>query len=231
MNPEQVREIVSRAMSDRDPWLFLYIVVVAIVSFAAALFGPYLKKRLEDRATKKSLPEKTHIEESIKSFYGKDIETLKAWLGTRSHFNRLRYERETEVYRELWTALVETGQATQSLRAFLEPYDPSETEEKRKLRKAMTFAEKRRHLYEITTKNRPFYPSEVWEKLNGFLQFTHEEFVQFQFIDPRNGGPAKTIEYFDKAATNQAEITKRINDICEAIRHRLDKFDGPDFLA
>ena len=208
--------------------------MLILLLFVVYLFD-YLKKRGENRAIKEDLSEMTHATESIKSTYGKEIETLRAALATKSHFNRVRYERETEVYRELWTALVELGDVTQFLRPGLEMVDRNETEDQRKARKATAFVEKQRRLYDITTKNRPFYPSEVWQKLSAFLKLTDDEFIQYQFTDPMGGDPATVIkearENYQKALSNQVEIREKISGICEAIRHRLDKFDGPDSLA
>ena len=231
MDQDQIRDIVNRAISSRDPWLFLSFVLAVIVSVAASFVLPYLKRKGEDRATTESLSKVTRAVESIKSTYGKEIETLKAFLGTKSHFSRLRYEREMEVYKELWTALVELGVVTQLLRPVLEMADPTETEDQRKEKKTKAFMEKHNRHHEITTKNRPFYPSEVWQKLHALLKLTQVEFLEYHLIDPKGGTPATAIEYLEKAGRNQAEITEKINDICEAIRHRLDKFDGPDSLA
>jgi|GEM_PF-593411 len=233
MNRDQVWELMHQAMSldPKDPWVPSKYILALILFLTIVYLIDYLKKRGENRAIKEDVSRITHTVESINSTYVKELETLKAFLGTRSHFSKLRYERETEVYRELWIALVGLGEATQSLRPMLEIQDPNETDDQRKDKKAAVFFVKHHRLHEITSKNRPFYPSEVWQKLDAFLKLTQVEFLHYRLIDPRGGDPATVKEYLENAGKNQAEISERINDICEAIRHRLDKFDGPDLLA
>ena len=225
MTPEQMVSALDKTLAKHDIWTAVIALSSVIVGMGITLLFGYVKKRLENTASISDAWELTSETEAAKAPYSVRLEKVKAILGHRSHFNKIRYEREIEVYRKLWPTLVDLKDIAQQLRPFFEVTFGHQTDDARKSLKVNLFMERQLDAYKIVNKERPFFPPEIWVQLNALLKTTQDEFVNFNFIDQSGLEKEEALRQIQKAEENQQQITEQIDRICEAIRVRLDKFD------
>ncbi len=154
----------------------------------------YLRQKAQNLATKEDIEEITEAQEAIKTE-----------LATRSHFSRLRYEREIEIYKEVW----------RKLSVFYFESDrqhmggPSLDE----------YSSARRELGLVIRDNRPFYPNEVRKELIIFQRFVED-------LHHIRVGRQMNEEIGRQLMKMPEQVKSQLTKVEEAIRNRLDKFDG-----
>ena len=223
MTPEQLKEYVEAALKQRDSFAIVYFIAVPILTFLAAYVGGYAKEKAKNTATKEDIAEITKKIEDSKSVYTERLEQLKADLLARSHFSQVRYEREMKIYDDIWQKLSGLKQAVLSLRPIVDVVlKEGETEESRKQVRAKDYVNANAALSESVEHHRPFYPHEIWSELVKLLDLCWGEAVQFRFADQQRDWE----KYWDKATQNSKAINTQVEQICEAIRTRLTKFDA-----
>jgi hypothetical protein len=221
MTPDQLKEYVDAALSQRDSFTILYFIAVPVLAFLSAYFGAYLKEKGKNTATKEDVTTITTKIEESKSVYAERLEKLKTDLLGRSHFSKVRYEREMEIYEDIWPKLAELKNAVLSLRPVMDAgLSEGETEEVRRTARSTRYIQADMAFSKTVEDNRPFYPEEIWNELRKLLKICWSEAVDFKFRDA-----GRDMEYWDKAIANADAITSHVNQICEAIRARLTKFD------
>jgi len=143
----------------------------------------------------------------IQVYWTKRIE---AAVANRQHFSRLRYEREIEIYREVWQKLFDFYESTQRLRLGVTQQSPARTEWTEKLNK----------LIEVIRYNRPFYPQEIWRELQRAQSLC--EVVAGAREDPT--------QFAEMISEKRMELMKNFSSLMDnvenAIRKRLSRFDG-----
>jgi hypothetical protein len=75
-------------------------------------------------ATKEDIAEITNKIESVKAQYNESIERLKGELAARTHYSKVRYEREMDIYREIWPQLHKLSLGVFSLRPAIDNLPP-----------------------------------------------------------------------------------------------------------
>lgn len=142
---------------------------------------------------------------------------IEAAVANKQHFSRLRYERELEVYRDVWGKLHE--HFDQSVWRFAwQATDPDAEIRRKNLHKSG------KEFFEMIAVNRPFIPQEVWKELKTFIDLCdslvrHQESMQ-------NLGVRADESYKRKLDEIHSATNAQYQKVEEAIRHRLDKFDG-----
>jgi hypothetical protein len=143
----------------------------------------------------------------IQVYWTKRIE---AAVANRQHFSRLRYEREIEIYRDVWKKLFDFYESTTKLGIRVAHESPALRE----------WTEKRNDLVEVIRYTRPFYPKEIWSELQT-AQILCEEVARAK---------EHSISALETESNNWVELKKKIQSqkdkVAEAIRERLSKFDG-----
>jgi len=147
---------------------------------------------------------------------------IEAAIANKQHFSRLRYERELEIYEDIWKALTGLQEATCLLKTRGEVVTEIQTDDELRRRKLKEFAEAFNRLLFVVRENRPFYPQLVWEKLDQLLAFCRERSVEFQ-ADIE----ASSFSEFEKKFIGDRELLNQlVMGIEIAIRTRLAQFDG-----
>src|SRR5258708_2529349 len=100
MTPDQLKEYVDAAIKQRDSFTILYFSAVPIVTLIATFIGVYVSEKGKNTATKEDIADITNKIEDAKAVYTERLEELKASLLARSHFSKVRYEREMNIYEE-----------------------------------------------------------------------------------------------------------------------------------
>jgi hypothetical protein len=175
-------------------------IVFAIIVGICAFFGAYIREKGKNFATKEDVALITRKQEEIKTE-----------LGNRGHYNRIRYERETEIYRNVWKKLLAFHYATQKLVVTEIPDFESPPWK--------TWKETRNDLIDAIDDDRPFYPREIWEELIVCQKMCHSLSVlkDRQMLSDSN----LRKEYVELPPKISAQLDK----LEQAIRIRLNKFD------
>ncbi len=215
MTPEQLQQYIDAALKQRDQFSLVFYPVVTVFSIGGAWLLSYVREKGKNLATKEDVTVLTNT-----------VEAIKADLGARQHYSRVRYERELKVYEELWPRLCNLQAAVLSLRPVFD-WGPvkgvSEEEEKQNRRKR--FLEAHGSFLQAVSLARPFYSSDIWERLQQLVKLCWGEAVDWGlFSDPR--GREGRGDYWETAQKNSEAINSQIDVICEAIRTRLSHFDN-----
>lgn len=222
MSPEQLKEYVDAALKQRQGFTTLYFIATPILAFVASFLGSYLKAKAKNVATKEDIAEITGQIEAAKSVYTEKLEQLKADLVARSHFSKVRYEREMKIYEDIWPKVFSLREAVLWLRPVMDvPLIEGQTKESRNQERETRYADASMTFSKAVENNRPFYPDEIWSKLLHLDNLCWGEAVESKFPDPR---PGKGIDWANVVKKSK-EITAQVDEICEAIRTRLKKFD------
>jgi hypothetical protein len=147
-----------------------YVLLGQVLSIGAFFLFSYLKQKGQNFATKEDIGAITGKIESAKGFYTERLEQLKAELSSRGHYSRVRYEREMEVYKELWPQVCDLAKAVRSLRPVIDSaLKAGENEQERKTKRHQSLEVAFDSLANTTEKSRPFYPPEIWKELRELL--------------------------------------------------------------
>lgn len=153
----------------------------------------------------------------LQSDLDKASRQLQSELDKGVHIHKVQFEKEFDLYSQIWAQLVEVKWKVLSLRPSFDRVDPSETEEERIKRRLTEFAESFNPFVSLVEKHRPFYPPNVYDALMNLIKISHSEAIGFEYKD------RKWAEYWKEAGENQENILRLIDEICEAIRQRIDR--------
>lgn len=143
------------------------------------------------------------------------IEKLKRENEKDKLIHRIQFEKEFEIYNELWGKLVDLRNQTVALRPEFDSLDPNKTKEEIEKERLMNLNEAFSACIISFEKNKPFYIKEVYDEIEKAIKLSRKEVNQLRY------GDNKTDEYWKKAEQNIAELIASIDKTCEIIRHRI----------
>lgn len=185
----------------------------------------YFGKKGENLATKEDISEITDKIESVKTDYAKLLESTRAELSSQINRHGFRYEKEYEVLNDLTALLVDVRDASLNLRPELDFKDPHKSEDDIKIERLQRLYQARRELYVVREKKRPFYPDEIYQSILSVEKVAHIESIQYQYDDPFADKNFRR-DYWEKAASNQKEITHKAEEAMSKIRERVTKWES-----
>src|SRR5664279_4292154 len=95
MTPEQLQQYVDAALRQRDQFHLVFYPLTVVLSIGGAWLFSYAREKGKNLATKEDISAITKAQEEIRNE-----------LANRSHFSRVRYDREMEIYKKVWPVLV-----------------------------------------------------------------------------------------------------------------------------
>lgn len=101
MTPIEVKQLVDAAIMQRDGFNLIWLSLIPIISILGSLLASYLTEKGKSIATKEDIGQITRIVESSKTEFTDRLEHLRSDLASRSHYSKLRYERELKIYEDL----------------------------------------------------------------------------------------------------------------------------------
>ncbi len=185
------------------------VAVTALIGFLGKIWINYLHEQHKGEFNVqiekvKSELQKTHIE-------------LQASLNAQLHVHKVQFEKELQVYEEIWASLIEVRKETTKLRPLLDHINPEESEEERKRKRLVSFGEAFQVFLDKVNKERPFYAQEVYEKLQELIDLVQTEAIEYQHLK------GDSADYWKKAMENSKQINELIETSCERIRSRIAK--------
>lgn len=142
---------------------------------------------------------------------------LEAELERSVFIDKLQFEHEFSIYKEIWEALVNLRAATLMLRPTLDFVDPEQTREERIRNRLKAFAGPFETYRKLIEKYKPFYSPNVYLALSEILEKCYGESIGVEYVE------RKRSEYFKEARENQKQIVEAIDSSCEEIRKRIEE--------
>jgi hypothetical protein len=150
------------------------------------------------------------------------LEDLRTRESKELFVHRLQFEKEFEIYRELWTSVLALGRSTREFRDL--QIGPAKAQEE--ILKDFTDAFNR--LSSVVFDNRPFYAPEVFERTIATLDLAREinrSRVKGTLLEKANTNSDKHTEKLIELDKHIQDTLDKINEsilpICEAIRARI----------
>jgi hypothetical protein len=148
-------------------------------------------------------------------FQQRKLQELKRISEKQLHIHRLQFDKEFEIYLEIWKELVELRDISIKLRPEADMQDPKLSYEeviKQRLDKAIKIGNS---IIQKVENNRPFYSSEIYESLNEVIKLVRTEITEVQF------GDRFTKEYWEEGKINISKLLSTTDVVCEKIRNRI----------
>ncbi len=137
------------------------------------------------------------------------VTRIKSVVENKQHFSRIRYEREINIYTQVWAKCLSLRDTVKTLPVYDTSHPESQTAPMQKFIKAYD------ELCLAVRDNCPFYPQEIWNELKDFQKLCYE--LSLIIKNPNRG-----VELEDLLT----KIDSQSGKIEGSIRSRLDKFDG-----
>jgi hypothetical protein len=187
----------------------------AVVWWVANMFG----KLWVDRILEKDRAEYQTQIETFKNQGNELIEKLKANLEKENFIHQLQFQKEFEIYLELWEKINQLYIAALSLRPVVDKYDPGESENDRKKRRLEAVSQAHQELVAEANKFKPFYVPSVYEATMDLIRLSYQEVIGYQYSSPLQADGFQ--KYWDDAQKNAEKIIKQGEMLCEIIRKRI----------
>lgn len=208
-------------------------VVQVIVTFGAAYLASYIREKGKNLATREDIQEITDKIESVKISYAKELEVLKSeysahlkyfesQLNRKLHTDGIRFEKEFQVYQEVWAALIDFQESAQFLRAVTNLPTPKPGMREEAFSK---FGETRKALNSSFGKNSPFVAKEVYMALAALMQsrLVMELCFYKPELSPPPDVPIDREQELKEIDVDTKEIMQQVVQIGALIRERVER--------
>lgn len=144
-----------------------------------------------------------------------EIETKKVENDNQKVVHSLQFEKEFEVYKELWPELMKLRNATYFLRPKVEIRKEGESEEDVKEKKWAEFQSSYYSCVMVFDHNKPFYPEDIYNEIEKVISTADSEITDFQYL------PTFETGYYEEGKKNMDIIINSIDATCLLIRDRI----------
>lgn len=145
----------------------------------------------------------------------KEIQKLKTKSEKEVFIHQLQFEKEFDIYKDLWKGLVELRTATHSLRPEIENVDPNVSPDEWKSKKLEKLINSYNEAGELFEYNKPFYSDKIYQKAGELMKISRHEKFELEHGDTRRSG------YWKEAKQNIDKIYSITDELCELIRERI----------
>ena len=149
----------------------------------------------------------------------KKLSEQNASLDKSKHVHRVQFEKEFQIYQEIWALLVELKHSTESLRPMFDQHNPNEDKETRKRKRLQQFGESYNNFLKSYLNNQPFYAQDVFDCLSKIKTTARHEAIDYELLEQKDK------EYWEQSKKNSDEIYQLINECVELIRQRVNSLD------
>jgi hypothetical protein len=155
----------------------------------------------------------------ILGFYGfqfnRKLENLKGKVSRENYIHQLQFEKEFDIYKQLWESLTDLKNYTAQLRPQMDHGDKDKSHDELVKDRLIHIAELRNNHIEMFEKNKPFYSEQVYKKLLDFNKIIKDETFSAKYDD------STTREYWEIAKDNVEKMYSVSDEICNIIRKRI----------
>lgn len=146
------------------------------------------------------------------------IETLKKEHEKQLHIHRLQFEKEFEIYNELWGKLIKLRNTAALLRPQFDYKDPNKSLDEVIKERLDNVIENGNQAVDSIEKNKPFYAEEIYKILIEIVKLTKKEIIEVQYGDKSQS------EYWEDGEKTLNTLIKLTDNVCNTIRERIGNF-------
>ncbi len=191
----------------------LEFIVVAIAALIGSWVSSFFRKKGENLATKQDIAGIT-----------KEMESVKAVIGTKQYIHQIRYQNEYHIFEELMEKLVEVREIAETLRPVLDSWDPKKSESERKSERLEPYRKALRNLYIYFENKKPFIPENIYDGAKELIEIASKEGATYAHLSPENMGGR--IKYYEDAEKNVQTISGLADSVIQLIRNRIKYWEG-----
>ena len=130
--------------------------------------------------------------------------------------HKFQFEKEFNVYTDLWAKLIDLRNKTVSLRPFLDSRDTNKTEDEIMIERLKEQWIKLVAVGETFDKNKPVYSKDVYKEIESLVKLARFEAIDYEHGDRRES------TYWEKADENVKKIVDSMDKIANLIRKRIE---------
>jgi hypothetical protein len=146
----------------------------------------------------------------------KKILKLETEAERKNLIHKFQFEKEFNVYTDLWGKLIDLRNMTASLRPVMDYMDKTKTEDEIKQERLTRQWEKLILVADTFDKNRPFYSKDIYAEIDSLIKLTRFEAIDYQHGERHNR------EYWKEAEMNINKIIDSMDKIANLIRKRIE---------
>ncbi|TMO44282.1 hypothetical protein [Pseudoalteromonas ruthenica] len=158
---------------------------------------------------------KTQLERLKKKLEANNL-AVKSKLEQGVHVTKSRFDREFEIYQELWASLVELKFSTLSLRPALDQVPKDKHESEIKSERLRRFSTANNNFVTLLNQYTPFFADDVNESLQGINKICRHEAVDYQYQDSMD------MKYWERQQENTDKLLSEIDNCGRLIKKRVD---------
>lgn len=145
----------------------------------------------------------------------KKILKLETEAERKNLIHKFQFEKEFNVYTDLWAKLIDLRNSTASLRPIMDYKEKDKTEEEIKTERLREQWTKLVAVGDTFDKNRPFYSKDIYKEIESLIKLS-----RFEAIDYQHG--ERNRDYWEKAEENIKKIVESMDKIANLIRKRIE---------
>jgi len=182
----------------------------------------FLLEKGKNEALIEDIEKLTKLVESVKVEFTETTEVLKWQLSKKANLHKLQAEKEFDVYSRIWKKVIKMKFAASNLRPVFDTVDRSENKMVR-----WNSRYERLNLDHFALRNeiecqRPFYPHELYIRLNELLKAAWGEITSFEAEISLHGANLPPAAY-KKGQENLAAMESKMVSICDLMRERISE--------
>lgn len=154
----------------------------------------------------------------------KKILKLETEAERKNLIHKFQFEKEFNVYTDLWAKLIDLRNVTASLRPAMDTRDNTKTEDEIKQERLSKQWEKLVLVSDTFQKNRPFYSDDIYKEIESLVKISRIEAIKYHHGERYNH------EYWEEAERNIKEIIDSMDKIATLIRKRIEIVEVKDAL-
>jgi len=186
-----------------------YEISLLIVGAALVWIGQYVKKKLENVATKQDIGKITDETEKVRSGHAGKL-----------HARNLLVEREFKFYEQLFESLMLLRDAALQMRPVFDVENSEDTDVQK--RRLAAVSEAYSNFYILVNAHRPFYPEKIFETFSNLMKLVRKEAFHYN-QGARNPGQYDR-RYWDTAEENAEKIVSETETILDEVRDTLNSY-------
>ncbi|MCL1123543.1 hypothetical protein [Shewanella surugensis] len=133
------------------------------------------------------------------------------------HIHKVKFEKEFQIYQDIWAKLVDLKQATLSLRPIVDRVNSKESHEDRKMQRLKEYQVALNEYLNAVEYSQPFYAEDVYASLREVFDATYEESIKYKYGEESDTG------YWEHSVNNIKKIIKLIDTCQKVIRKRHEE--------
>jgi hypothetical protein len=147
--------------------------------------------------------------------FNEKLEKLKGKVSQENYIHQLQFEKEFDIYKQLWESLADIKNYIALLRPEMDYAVEGKSHDEVVKDRLKHIAELKNKHIEMFEKNKPFYSELVYKKLLEFNKIIREEIFSAQHDD------SLSREYWETAKGNIGKMYAVSDEICDRIRDRI----------